>query len=69
MTRAGQLYAEALTLPEPPAAAWREQGMLLRAQGDAAGAANALRTYLQTAPDAADAALIKHYLTKLEPTP
>lgn len=69
MTRAGQLYAEALTLPEPPAAAWREQGMLLRTQGDAAGAANALRTYLQTAPDAADAALIKHYLTKLEPTP
>lgn len=69
MTKAGQFYAEALTLPDPPAAAWREQGMLLRDKGDAAGAANALRNYLQAAPDAGDAALIHHYLTKLESTP
>ncbi len=69
MTRAGQFYAEALTLPDPPAAAWREQGMLLRTKGDTAGAAGALRNYLQAAPDAGDAALIRHYLTRLEPTP
>lgn len=69
MTKAGQFYAEALTLPDPPAAAWREQGMLLRTQGDATGAATALRNYLQAAPAAGDAALIRHYLTKLESTP
>jgi predicted Zn-dependent protease len=69
MTKAGQLYAEALTLPDPPAAAWREQGMLLRTQGDTAGATSALRNYLQAAPGAGDAALIRHYLTRLESTP
>ncbi len=69
MTKAGQFYAEALALPDPPAAAWREQGMLLRTQGDTAGAANALRNYLEAAPAAGDAALIQHYLTRLEPTP
>lgn len=69
MNKAGQLYAEALTLPDPPAAAWREQGMLLRTKGDASGAASALRSYLQAAPAASDAALIQHYLTKLESTP
>ncbi len=69
MIKAGQLYAEALALPDPPAAAWREQGMLLRTNGDAPGAANALRQYLQATPAAGDAALIRHYLTKLESTP
>lgn len=69
MAKAGQYYAEALSLPDPPAAAWREQGMLLRAKGDNAGAAAALHHYLQASPDAADAALIKHYLTRLESTP
>jgi len=69
MIKAGQLYAEALALPDPPAAAWREQGMLLRTSGDTAGATNALRNYLQAAPAAGDAALIRHYLTKLESTP
>jgi predicted Zn-dependent protease len=69
MTKAGQLYAEALALPDPPAAAWREQGMLLRTKGDTAGAASALRNYLQAAPAAGDAALIQHYLTRLEATP
>lgn len=69
MTRAGELYAETLALPDPPAAAWREQGMLLRTRGDTAGAANALRNYLQVAPEAGDAALIQHYLTRLESTP
>lgn len=69
MIKAGRFYAEALTLPDPPAAAWREQGMLLRTKGDTAGAATALRQYLQAAPDAGDAALIQHYLTRLESTP
>lgn len=66
MATAQKLYAETLTLPDPPAAAWREQGMLLREKGDTAAAAEALRTYLEAAPEAGDAALIKHYLSKLE---
>jgi len=68
MDKAGLLYAEALALPDPPSAVWREQGLLLRAKGDAAGAASALRSYLQASPNAGDAALIQHYLTQLEST-
>lgn len=68
MDKAAQLYAEALTLPDPPPAVWREQGMLLRMKGDTTGAASALRTYLQASPDASDALLIQHYLTQLEST-
>lgn len=67
--RAAALYAEALAQPQPPAAAWREQGMLLRDRGDRPGAIASLRRYLEAAPDADDAALVKHYLTKLETTP
>lgn len=66
--RAAQLYAQALSQPRPPAAAWREQGMLLREQGDKAGALAALRRYLKSAPGADDAAVVKHYITKLETT-
>ncbi|TXH67269.1 MAG: hypothetical protein E6Q88_10840 [Lysobacteraceae bacterium] len=69
MSKAGQLYSDALALPNPPAAAWREQGMYLRTKGDNVGAAAALRNYLQAAPNASDTALIRHYLTKLESTP
>jgi beta-barrel assembly-enhancing protease len=68
-TRAATLYAEALAQPQPPAACWREQGMLLRDQGDTSGALASLRRYLEAAPNADDAALIKHYVTKLESTP
>jgi beta-barrel assembly-enhancing protease len=68
-TRAAKLYAEALAQPQPPVACWREQGMLLRDQGDKSGALASLRRYLEAAPDADDAALIKHYITKLESTP
>ncbi|HJW47471.1 MAG TPA: M48 family metalloprotease [Lysobacter sp.] len=68
-TRAATLYAEALAQPQPPAACWREQGMLLRDQGDKSGALASLRRYLEAAPDADDAALINHYVTKLETTP
>lgn len=69
MATAARLYAEALTLRGTPAAAWREHGMQLRASGDKAGAAVALRTYLDTAPQAGDAVVVRHYLDKLEATP
>ncbi|MFC5579422.1 M48 family metalloprotease [Lysobacter niabensis] len=67
--KAATLYAQALAEPHAPPAAWREQGMLLREQGDKPGALASLRRYLETAPGADDAALIKHYATKLESTP
>ncbi len=38
-------YAEALAQPDAPAAAWREQGMLLRERGERVGAIDALRHY------------------------
>ncbi|HEV8693981.1 MAG TPA: M48 family metalloprotease [Lysobacter sp.] len=68
-TKAAELYAQALAQPQPPVATWREQGMLLRDQGDKAGALVSLRRYLEVAPNADDAAVIKHYVTKLESTP
>ena len=46
-TRAATLYAEALAQPQPPVACWREQGMLLRDQGDKSGALASLRRYLE----------------------
>lgn len=69
MATAARLYAEALTLRGAPAAVWREHGMQLRASGDKAGAAVALRTYLDAAPQAGDAAVVRHYLDKLEAAP
>lgn len=67
--RAQALYEEAVTLPDPPAAAFREHGMSLRAQGDRAGAATAFRRYLALAPEAGDAAFVQQYLSELETRP
>lgn len=67
--RAAALYAEALAQPDPPVAAWRQHGMMLRDRGDRAGAIAALRSYLTRAPDAGDAAIVRHYLSRLESTP
>jgi predicted Zn-dependent protease len=67
--QAAQLYAQALALPQAPVAAWREQGMLLRDQGDKPGALASLRRYLELAPEADDVALVQHYVTKLESPP
>lgn len=64
--RARALYAEAVALPDPPAAAHREHGLALRSAGDAAGAAESLRTYLALAPEAGDAAFVRQYLSELE---
>ncbi len=67
--RAAALYAEALALPGPPAAAWREHGLARRAAGDRAAAAESLRRYLAEAPAASDAAFIEQYLDELETSP
>ncbi|HZH43972.1 MAG TPA: tetratricopeptide repeat protein [Lysobacter sp.] len=68
LARAAALYAEAIALPDPPPAAWREHGLALQKQGDRAAAAQALRRYLDVAPDAKDAALVRHYISQLEST-
>lgn len=62
-------YAEAVSLPGPPPAAFREHGMVLRAQGERAAAARAFTRYLELAPDAEDAAFIRLYLDELETLP
>jgi len=63
---AARLFAEATTLPGAPPAAWREHGLALRDAGDRAGAAAALRRYLQAVPAADDAAFIRRDLADLE---
>ena len=67
--RAQSLYEEAVALPDPPAAAFREHGMSLRAQGDPEGATAAFQRYLALAPDAADDAFVRQYLSELETRP
>lgn len=67
--RAQSLYEEAVELPDPPAAAFREHGMSLRAQGDQRGATAAFQRYLALAPDAGDAAFVRQYLSEMEARP
>ena len=64
--QAATLYARAVTEEGAPPAAWREHGLALRDAGDRAGAANALRRYLELAPQAEDAAFVTGYLAELE---
>lgn len=67
--QAAALYAESVALADAPPAAFREHGLALRAAGRSADAAAALRRYLELAPEAEDAAFMRHYLTELEPRP
>ena len=55
----------AAKLPNVPAQAYRSLGLLLRERKDNVGAAGAFRSYLEAAPDAPDAGLIKTYLSEL----
>jgi predicted Zn-dependent protease len=64
--KAAAFYAQAIGEPGAPAAAWREQGMLQQARNERDAAQASLRRYLELAPQAADAALVRHYLTRLE---
>lgn len=67
--RAEALYEDAVSLPDPPAGAFREHGLALRAQGERKAAATALRRYLELAPEAEDAAFMQQYLSELETRP
>ena len=62
--RAAALYAQAVAMPSPPAAAWREYGFAQRDAGNLAGARNALQRYLAQAPQAEDRAFVQRELEK-----
>ena len=59
-------YAQAIALPDPPVAAWREHGMALRDAGQREAAADALHRYLELAGDAPDRAFVEHDLAELQ---
>ena len=63
--RALAAYGRATTLPQPLAAAYREQGILYRRRGDRAAAMAAFRAYLERAPTAEDAPIVRLYLEAL----
>ncbi len=63
--RALAAYARAIALGNPPAATFRQQGILYRRQGALAEAEAAFRAYLDRAPQAADAPLVRLYLDEL----
>jgi beta-barrel assembly-enhancing protease len=55
-------YDRAVALPDPPAAAYRQAGLLHQLRGEPAAAALAFEGYLERAPQAADAPLVRRYL-------
>lgn len=63
--RAASYYAQAITLPGAPPAAWREYGYTRRDAGDRDGARTALQHYLAQAPDADDRAFVQRELDRL----
>lgn len=56
----------ASAMPDAPAQAHRSLGLMLRERKDNAGAAAAFTRYLEAAPAAPDAGLIKNYLSELQ---
>jgi hypothetical protein len=60
--RANQSYALAVTLPEAPPEAWRAHGYAMIAAGRREEGRAALTRYLQLAPQAADAAMVRYAL-------
>jgi predicted Zn-dependent protease len=61
---AGQSYAAAVTLPEAPPEAWRAHGQQLLRDGRRDEGKAALQRYLALAPNAPDAAMVRHSLSQ-----
>jgi beta-barrel assembly-enhancing protease len=61
---AGQSYAAAIAFPDAPPAAWRAHGYQLLRDGRADEGKAALSRYLALAPQAPDAAMVRHTLTQ-----
>jgi hypothetical protein len=64
-----QAYAEAAALPDCPPDALRQQALLYQLQHAGQQAAQAFRHYLELAPNAPDAPIVRAYLQQLEATP
>jgi predicted Zn-dependent protease len=60
--RAAQGYAAAIQHPDAPPDAWRWHGIMLMKQGRTLEARSAFARYLQMAPDAPDAALVRQMM-------
>jgi beta-barrel assembly-enhancing protease len=60
--RAAQGYAAAILYPDAPPDAWRWHGIMLLKQGRTAEARSAFARYLQLAPNAPDAALVRQMM-------
>ena len=58
-------YQRAAAIPGTPVAAYRQAGLLQRARGETAAAVVSFQSYLQRAPEAVDAALVRIYLEEL----
>ena len=61
-TRAAQGYAAAILYPDAPPDAWRWHGIMLLKQGRTLEARSAFARYLQLAPNAPDAALVRQMM-------
>lgn len=57
----------AVLMPSAPAESFRSLGLLRRQTADVPAAVHAFEKYLEASPQAADAGLIKSYLTELKP--
>ena len=60
--RAGQSYAQAVAFPDAPPEAWRAYGYQMLRAGRGVDGRAALSRYLAMAPDAPDAAMVRHAL-------
>ena len=63
--KAATYYAQAVALPDAPAAAWREHGYAMGDAGQAVAARTALQRYLSLAPKAEDRALVEDALQQI----
>lgn len=59
--------AQVAALPDPPADAFRAQGLLHKQRGEAPHAISAFERYLGSSPQAVDSELIKSYLLEMKP--
>jgi Zn-dependent protease with chaperone function len=58
-------YERAVTLTDAPVSAYRQAGLLHRMRGESEAATLAFQSYLERAPSAVDAALVRIYLDEL----
>ena len=65
--RAVDAFSRAVEIKPDYAAAWQQRAFAQMGTGDMKGAADSLRSYLEHAPDAADAADMKGLIQAIDP--